>query len=238
MTEIKERIFERNRLQLGTLILTSMFIYSFNVSQQLMSSGSKTLSTSISSSSSSNLLGDAKSREYQNLKRLVDERVLNQRDVCKNMLNKTKDLRVPDNVRERLIVDEKRKLIYCPIPKAGSSNWKRIFVKLLIPEFEETNLLNIRNVHHIELPKLSSLSPNQQAKYLKTFDKFVWVRHPFERILSAFQNKLERPFTDKFQMWYGRQIVKKFRPNASEDSLERGNDVSSTEFIKYLIKTG
>ena len=61
---------------------------------------------------------------------------------------------------------------------------------------------------------------------------------PFERILSAFQNKLEHPFTDKFQMWYGRQIVKKFRPNASEDSLERGNDVSITEFIKYLIKTG
>ena len=231
MAEIKERIFERNRFQLGILVLTSLFIYSFNVSQQLMSSRSKTLC-------SSNLLGDAKSREYQNLKRLVDERVLNQRDVCKNVLNKTKALRVPDNVRERLIVDEKRKLIYCPIPKAGSSNWKRIFVKLLIPEFEETNLLKIRNVHHIKLPKLASFSPNQQSQYLKTFDKFVWVRHPFERILSAFQNKLEHPFTDKFQIRYGRQIVKKFRPNASEDSLERGNDVSITEFIKYLIKTG
>lgn len=64
------------------------------------------------------------------------------------------------------------------------------------------------------------------------------MRHPFERILSAFHNKLEHPFTDEFQLRYGRKIVKNFRPYASESSLEHGNDVSITEFIKYLTNTG
>ena len=68
--------------------------------------------------------------------------------------------------------------------------------------------------------------------------KFVWVRHPFERILSAYRNKLEHPFTDEFQLRYGRKIIQKFRPLASKESLQSGADVSVTEFIKYLIQTG
>ena len=188
---------------------------------------------------------------FQSLKKVVDKRVEHQRKVCKAALHKS-DPKVPDYVRERLIVDQARKLIYCPIPKAGSSNWKRIFVKLLNPEFEETeDLLEIRGVHHIELPTLSSFPVSDQSKFLATFgefltlekflkilEKFIWVRHPFERILSAFHNKLEHPFTDEFQLRYGRKIVKNFRPKASEESLEHGDDVSITEFIKYLVNTG
>ena len=68
--------------------------------------------------------------------------------------------------------------------------------------------------------------------------KFIWVRHPFERILSAFRNKLEHPFTPEFQMRYGRKIIKQFRPMASQESLKNGADVSITEFIKYIINTG
>ena len=232
MRVIKDTV-QRKWLQLGTLALTSFSIYSFILSQQLRPATTLTRSLPVDTF--------ANSSGYKSLKRLVDNRVLHQRDVCKNALHKTisKDLKVPQLVRERLIVDESRKLIYCPIPKAGSSNWKRIFVKLLNPEFEETeDLLDIRGVHHIELPTLSSFSPSQQAQFLKSFEKFVWVRHPFERILSAFHNKLEHPFSDEFQMRYGRKIVKNFRPHASEDSLDHGNDVSITEFIKYLVKTG
>ena len=47
-------------------------------------------------------------------------------------------LEIPQFVKERLIVDETRKMIYCPIPKAGSSNWKRIFIKLTHPGQEST----------------------------------------------------------------------------------------------------
>ena len=42
--------------------------------------------------------------------------------------------------------------------------------KLLNPEFEDVdNLLDIRSVHHIELPVLSSYSPAEQEKFLDEF---------------------------------------------------------------------
>ena len=63
-------------------------------------------------------------------------RVAHQRQKCSEAMKKTVDqskLEIPQFVKERLIVDETRKMIYCPIPKAGSSNWKRIFIKLTHP---------------------------------------------------------------------------------------------------------
>ena len=87
------------------------------------------------------------------------------------------ELEIPQFVKERLIVDETRKMIYCPIPKAGSSNWKRIFIKLTHPEYEDTeDLLDIRGVHHIELPTLDSFSEEKQEKVLKEYRKFIIIK--------------------------------------------------------------
>ena len=88
------------------------------------------------------------------------------------------ELEIPQFVKERLIVDETRKMIYCPIPKAGSSNWKRIFIKLTHPEYEDTeDLLDIRGVHHIELPTLDSFSVDKQEKVLKEYRKFRRIKN-------------------------------------------------------------
>ena len=88
------------------------------------------------------------------------------------------ELEIPQFVKERLIVDETRKMIYCPIPKAGSSNWKRIFIKLTHPEYEDTeDLLDIRGVHHIELPTLDSFSVDKQEKVLKEYRKFRTIKN-------------------------------------------------------------
>ena len=61
------------------------------------------------------------------------------------------------------------------------------------------------------------------------------MRHPFDRILSAYRNKLENPFTDEFRRRYGRKIVANYRPYATEEAKETGADVSFTEFLRYII---
>jgi len=63
------------------------------------------------------------------------------------------------------------------------------------------------------------------------------VRHPFERLLSAFRDKLENKNiglehgVEHFYMSYGRKIVQKFR-NGSSDRPEP----TFREFVAYLIK--
>ena len=36
-----------------------------------------------------------------------------------------------------MIVDEKNKLMYCELPKVGSSNWKRVMIKLTDDRFDD-----------------------------------------------------------------------------------------------------
>jgi hypothetical protein len=47
-----------------------------------------------------------------------------------------------------MIVDEGNKLMYCELPKVGSSNWKRVLIKLTDERFED-----IRNVLAIRKPR-------------------------------------------------------------------------------------
>ena len=58
------------------------------------------------------------------------------------------------------------------VPKAGSSNWKRIFAKLNNEDYVEVeDLLDIRNVHHIHLPTLSEFSKDEQIEIINSYSK-------------------------------------------------------------------
>lgn len=53
-----------------------------------------------------------------------------------------------------------------------SSNWKRIFVKLSNPDYENVeDLLDIRGVHHIHLPTLSEFPKEKQSEIINSYSK-------------------------------------------------------------------
>ena len=68
----------------------------------------------------------------------------------------------------------------------------------------------------------------------------MFVREPFERLLSAYKDKflLRRTVDHRFLETYGRKIIAKFRPNATQQALRAGNDVTFPEFIEYILKDG
>merc|ERR1719273_1314113 len=71
---------------------------------------------------------------------------------------------------------------------------------------------------------------------MKSYKKFLFVRNPLDRLISAYQNKLSKKFsyTSYFQKRFGRFIVQKYRENPTEESKRLGNDVTIGEFFKYL----
>ena len=89
------------------------------------------------------------------------------------------------------LVDESHGLVSCANMKAGSSTWVTTFVNLLPPGKEKTSLLsaqsNGQSIRFLPAFKSSFKFPKITSKNVLSFS---FVRHPFERLVSAYKNKV------------------------------------------------
>ena len=140
-----------------------------------------------------------------------------------------------------LIVNHKHRVLYCQVPKVASTNWLRVFI-LLSGKVQASSLMSLKAFdvhgqydHH--LTYLSDLTTSEVRHVLRNYFKFIVVREPFERLLSAYRNKMEAQTNSSrfFHNRFGREIIKTYRDNPSEQSLEKGNDVTFLEFVKYVV---
>ncbi|XP_066284370.1 carbohydrate sulfotransferase 11-like [Branchiostoma lanceolatum] len=135
-----------------------------------------------------------------------------------------------------IIVDDKHKILYCFVPKVACTNWKRIMIKLRHPEIEKPQDISPQDAHVTYfLPSLKLYSQEEIQYRLDNYFKFMFVRDPLERLLSAYINKFTMPYNLKFHRLYGTKIISRFRENPSKDSLQKGDDVTFTEFVQYLL---
>ena len=66
---------------------------------------------------------------------------------------------------------------------------------------------------------------------------FIITRHPFERLVSAYRNKIENPFSPFFQRVYGSKILRMSRTGLTKEEYSSGKGVTFKEFVDYVIKT-
>ena len=132
-------------------------------------------------------------------------------------------------------------MLYCAIPKVGCTTFKRIIAKLT----GLTGTASDREMHVHDEDYMESLGLRYLSRYnvdhiqhrLKHYFKFMIVRHPLERLLSAYRDKFTsvNEHNAHFHFKYGRKIIRKFRYRPSRKSLKYGHDVTFPEFIKYII---
>ncbi|XP_066980107.1 carbohydrate sulfotransferase 11-like [Macrobrachium rosenbergii] len=151
-------------------------------------------------------------------------------DKCKKVLTLSEQTQ-PINSKEFLI-SEKYKLIWCNVFKAASSSW--IYNFMLMAGYSDEEMRK-QNASPIEFARKKYKRPSVEElnSFLERedFSSFIIVRDPFERLLSAYRDKIEsqlqafyRPLRCHIQKTYGshRGILRDCRPSFSE-------------FVNYII---
>uniref|UniRef100_A0A665UU85 Carbohydrate sulfotransferase n=1 Tax=Echeneis naucrates TaxID=173247 RepID=A0A665UU85_ECHNA len=161
----------------------------------------------------------------QRIKEICDKEALSGKISFKNLKN--------------LIVDDAHGLIYCYIPKVACTNWKRVFIILNKGE-PYSDPMSIPDVSVHTDKRLNYLCdlPETEIK-LKHYTKFLFVRDPFIRLISAFRDKFFK-INEPFYKNYGRYILKRYGnhskpPETFKQALESGIHLSFHNFILYLL---
>ena len=158
------------------------------------------------------------------------------RDFCKKK-NRTGE-RVDTKNQAYIIVAEKFKTLFCYVPKVACTEWKTVMTRLRVTEdqwkpiIEALNRGDRESIHdHRNIRFLNSYPRDEAERMLKTYFKFVFVREPFERFLSAYLNKFQT-WNDYYYQHFGRYIIKQYRPGHPNDK-----NVTFDEFVQYVINS-
>ena len=107
-----------------------------------------------------------------------------------------------------LLTDDKHRVIYCVIPKAGCTSFKTMMANQTQSLRPETRLRvhSAKMLDSIGLHYLSAYPPEMIKHRLQTYTKVILVRHPFDRLLSAYKDKFV--YKRFFSKIYQRFIIK------------------------------
>ncbi|KAL4221445.1 hypothetical protein ACF0H5_019702 [Mactra antiquata] len=150
-------------------------------------------------------------------------------DGCKSI---SKENYASTSVRNNIKIDPVHNIRYCPIPKIGTTFWVRALTVLssngrLKSPFEigrgNEDLLYWRN-----------LPDDKKAHYLASGQSFIFVRDPYSRLYSGYEDKL---FHVNLGFWQslGLRIVRE-RVGTNSEDLMYGHDVTFPEFVKFILK--
>ncbi|KAI3376534.1 hypothetical protein L3Q82_016994 [Scortum barcoo] len=140
---------------------------------------------------------------------------------------------------KNLIVDDNHGIIYCYIPKVACTNWKRVMYVLAEGEpYNDPMSIPGDLVHTTnKLVYLSSFPRPEIKAKLKHYTKFLFVRHPFIRLISAYRDKFQKNNEFYYQN-FARDILRLYGnqphpPHSVNDAFAAGIRMSFNNFIQY-----
>ncbi|XP_077978808.1 carbohydrate sulfotransferase 9-like [Glandiceps talaboti] len=137
----------------------------------------------------------------------------------------------------RMYVDDKYKILYCPIHKVATANWRRVLM-VLAGDVENVTQVGKEhyNTYYAKHRQLHSYPREQQIFRLANYTKFMIVRHPLERLISAYRDKFE--FGREHGEWYYlKDIASNILYWNKPESLntQKIHNVTFRDLVKFII---
>lgn len=173
---------------------------------------------------------------------VIDQRNALLSSVCRDSsLKNLTHVAVSKFILDRIFVSDKHKILFCQTPKVGNTQWKKVLIVLngAFPSVEEIPENIVHDHEKNGLPRLSSYSPPEVTQRLSSYFKFLIVRDPFERLISAFKDKFV--LNPRFEPWYKHDIapaiIRKYRRihrDHDREEEEHGAGLRFDDFVRYL----
>ncbi|XP_070546303.1 carbohydrate sulfotransferase 14-like [Ptychodera flava] len=174
----------------------------------------------------------ARTLTHSEIKRIEDEQV-RRKSLLAKVCDEAKRNRTVFRSTGKFISVRENRFLYCNTPKVGSTSWMRVICVLTgrVKSVEEL----LKHKVHIDVHKVPALKRDEKYHYPSYFS-FMFVRHPFARLLSAYRSKFENVAASNLYLKKKRiEIIKRYRKNPTNHSLEAGDDVTWEEFVQSVI---
>ncbi|XP_070568578.1 carbohydrate sulfotransferase 11-like [Ptychodera flava] len=131
----------------------------------------------------------------------------------------------------RILVDPAHSIMYCQVEKVGSSNWLRTFL-ILAGEFSANDTIPWSSIYKVydHYKRLSQYLHPERLQLLQQYKKFMFVRHPFNRLLSAYVNKFEQQPSMEL-------IAEMLKTLGVTPASNSSSVLTFPDFVRYLIMT-
>ncbi|XP_043284254.1 carbohydrate sulfotransferase 11-like [Venturia canescens] len=133
------------------------------------------------------------------------------------------------------LVNREYHLIWCNVFKAASTSWMYNFNLLAgySPQFLKASKAVPVSLARQRYPRPTA---DELARYLNDSVSFLIVRHPFERLLSAYRDKLEQSLPHTFHSKLGTHIVSQYRRKDPKKGIRQGPRYPHfEEFVRWLL---
>ena len=142
----------------------------------------------------------------------------------------------------KLFVNDEHKIIGCLVSKTACSSWKFT----MIQASGKIDMAKVRHLTHIHnhtfmdtigWKLLGTYSEAGIRRRLKTYFKFMTVRHPFDRLVSAYEDKIVALSGSYMGGFHARRIKKQYRDVNAKTGRRGKKHVTFAEFVRYVLDT-
>ena len=166
----------------------------------------------------------------ERIKQRQSERQQRLRDYCeKHASSRNRS----DRYNHPIIVNDEYKVIFCYIPKVACTQWKLVFLAL----DNRTDVGDLHNDKHYKF-LFYDYSDEDIKVRLQSYFKFIFVREPLERLLSAYNSKfVNKQWPRKLIESYKTKILERYKQDEPSSSSS-DQDLTFSKFIYYVSDVG
>jgi len=144
---------------------------------------------------------------------------------AESVLYQSMEASYPWPPEKSLMHQESWHLLYCWVHKVASTSWSKIFFNLQGKEVPTIRLHEAAQQFSIDSSRLPGAISNSLV--------FLTVRHPFERLVSAYRDKFE--LAKKYAYVYSRYAHKILGMKTPAEA-ERARRPSFSDFVSYILR--